>query len=100
MTKYIPPLRDRVIAVLRSANQPCTRGQLLNLGCLRYKQGESYNDLQNTLDLLVRDGLVSIVDTKLSKYGPRPGVSYKLIDEVADFRPIRLSNKKSHGTNR
>ena len=89
--RHVPPLRDRVIAALRLAKQPCSRGQLSNLGCLRYNLGETVMDLQAVLDALTTEKIVRrIVDPCPQIWTRASEVTWLLDKEIADFKPIRL----------
>jgi hypothetical protein len=57
--RYGLTLEDRILAVLRTASNPCTRSELQNLyGVAHLYRGERSAHIQAVLDRLRREGVV------------------------------------------
>src|SRR5271157_4596336 len=92
----LPSLRDRVIAVLRHAGHPCTCGELMFLGCHHIHGGETAASVHEALEAIERDGGVCRVIASQPLRGRRPGLAWKLCEQLAnpaDWKPVRLAKE-------
>jgi hypothetical protein len=98
MPRPFRTLRDRVLTMLWGQGRPCTRGELLHLGCLRHERGERSADLQTMLETLAEEGIIQQTIASRPLAGTRPGVAWELNENFVNSRkPIHVNKGHQSG---
>lgn len=88
-------LRGRILVILERMKRPCTRGELMSLGCHRSKRGETAVDVQMNLDELHREGVIRLVRPFQSLRGPSARIAWELNEELETEKSIDESDDES-----